>query len=319
MKTTAIVFESPGHITSQELELVKLQPSDVLVEIDFSGISTGTERLLWSGKMPPFPGLGYPLVPGYESVGRVIEAGDASGLALGQLVFVPGSRSFATVQCLFGGAARHLVVAGSRAVALPPWVGEEGVLMALAATAYHMLKAPGANSAELVIGHGVLGRLLARLSILLGEAPPTVWEEQTARRDGAAGYTVTSAAADARKDYRAIYDVSGDSEILDQAIARLAKGGEIVLGGFYSDRLAFSFAPAFTREARLRVAAEFSPADLVAVIEMVAQRHLSLEGLVTHRAVPEDAQAAYRSAFSDPLCLKMVLDWRNVLPARSRP
>jgi myo-inositol-1(or 4)-monophosphatase len=34
-----------------------------------SGISTGTERLLWDGTMPPFPGLGYPLVPGYETVG----------------------------------------------------------------------------------------------------------------------------------------------------------------------------------------------------------------------------------------------------------
>ena len=34
-----------------------------------------TEKLLWNGTMPHFPGMGYPLVPGYESVGRVIEAG----------------------------------------------------------------------------------------------------------------------------------------------------------------------------------------------------------------------------------------------------
>ena len=34
------------------------------MDVEWSGISTGTERLLWSGRMPPFPGLGYPLVPG---------------------------------------------------------------------------------------------------------------------------------------------------------------------------------------------------------------------------------------------------------------
>jgi 3-hydroxyethyl bacteriochlorophyllide a dehydrogenase len=29
------------------------------VEVSASGISTGTERLLWDGTMPPFPGLGW--------------------------------------------------------------------------------------------------------------------------------------------------------------------------------------------------------------------------------------------------------------------
>ncbi len=48
-------------------------------------------------------------------------------------------------------------------------------------------------------------------------------------------------------------------------IARLRPGGEIVLAGFYSDALSFAFPPAFMREARIRVAAEWQPADLDAV------------------------------------------------------
>ena len=47
----------------------------MLVEVDYSGISTGTEKLLFNGRMPAFPGMGYPLVPGYESVGRIVDAG----------------------------------------------------------------------------------------------------------------------------------------------------------------------------------------------------------------------------------------------------
>jgi 2-desacetyl-2-hydroxyethyl bacteriochlorophyllide A dehydrogenase len=44
--------------------------------------------------MPHFPGMGYPLVPGYESVGVVIEAGADCRAALGETVFVPGARCY---------------------------------------------------------------------------------------------------------------------------------------------------------------------------------------------------------------------------------
>mgnify|MGYP002648882625 CR=1 FL=1 len=63
---------------------------DAVVAVSWSGISTGTEKLLWTGRMPSFPGMGYPLVPGYESVGTVIETVAGSGLRVGQTVFVPG-------------------------------------------------------------------------------------------------------------------------------------------------------------------------------------------------------------------------------------
>ena len=55
--------------------------------------------------------------------------------------------------------------------------------------------------------------------------------------DGASGYSVVHPDDDPRRDYRAIYDVSGDATLLDTLIARLAPGGEIVLAGFYSEPL----------------------------------------------------------------------------------
>ena len=51
--------------------------NDLVVDIHYSGISTGTEKLFWTGDMPPFPGMGYPLVPGYEAAGEIVEAGRA--------------------------------------------------------------------------------------------------------------------------------------------------------------------------------------------------------------------------------------------------
>ncbi len=138
-----------------------------------------------------------------------------------------------------------------------------------------------------------------------------MWEAAPGRGGGAVGYTVIAPEDDPRRDYRAIYDASGNAAILDDLIGRLAKGGEIVLAGFYPKGLSFAFPPAFLREARLRVAAEWTRGDLVAVRDLVESGALSLSGLVTHQARAADAPAAYRTAFGDPDCLKMILNWKD--------
>ena len=315
MKTLAVVLEQPEHLVLSRLDLAPASDEDVVVDIAFSGISTGTEKLLWTGRMPQFPGMGYPLVPGYESVGTVSRCGAKSGLEVGQHVFVPGARCYGEVRGLFGGAASRVVVNGSRVIPIRESMGEQGVLLALAATAYHAVACGGKRDKpvppDLIIGHGVLGRLLARLTVLAGAPAPTVWEANPQRHAGAEGYPVVRPEEDARRDYRAIYDVSGDPKILDTLVQRLAPGGEIVLAGFYSEPLSFAFAPVFMREVTIRAAAEWQRPDLLAVKELLDTGRLSLDGLITHHAGAVQAADAYRTAFGDPLCLKMVLDWRG--------
>ena len=310
MNSLAVVLEEPERLILSQLDLTPPGDADVVVEIAWSGISTGTERLLWSGRMPMFPGMGYPLVPGYESVGRISAAGPAAGPRVGELVFVPGARCFGPVRGLFGGAAERLVVAGNRALPIAEHLGESGVLLALAATAYHATSAPGTMQPDLIVGHGVLGRMIARLAVVAGTSP-VVWETNPERSDGAEGYTVIDPATDQRRDYKCICDVSGDATLLDTLVARLAPGGEIVLAGFYDAPLSFVFPPAFMRKARIRIAAQWQESDLFAVKNLAESGRLSLGGLITHRRAATLADQAYRTAFTDPACLKMILDWRT--------
>jgi bacteriochlorophyllide a dehydrogenase len=303
-------MQEPKDLVLDEVTLIPASATDALIDVLWSGISTGTEKLLWTGTMPQFPGLKYPLVPGYETVGIVREAGSESGLSAGQQVFVPGSRGFRDVSGLFGGAARRLVVAGNRAVAVDPALGEDTVLLALAATAYHAVV--GGRLPDLIIGHGVLGRLIARCAIAMGGEPPVVWEKASERMSGAEGYSVMNPASDSRCDYKSIYDVSGDSSLLDTLVLRSAKGGEITLAGFYSAPLSFVFPPAFMREVRLRIAAEWQPDDIAGVLRLMADGKLSLSGLVSHRRPAVEAPGAYAVAFNDPTCIKMILDWREL-------
>ncbi len=310
MQTLAVIMQEPRILVVDEVALIDATDRDVVVDVLWSGISTGTEKLLWSGTMPQFPGLSYPLVPGYETVGVVSQAGTQSGLSVGQHVFVPGSRGFRDVSGLFGGAARRLVVAGAKAIPVSTSLGPDAVLLALAATAHHAIA--GGRSPDLIVGHGVLGRLIARVSMALGADAPTVWEKQPERQSGALGYAVLDPAADTRCDYRSIYDVSGDAALLDTLVLRSAKGGEITLAGFYSAPLSFVFPPAFMREMRLRIAAEWQPDDLSAVLALLESGKLSLAGLISHRRPAVDAVSAYPVAFTDPSCTKMILDWREL-------
>jgi 3-hydroxyethyl bacteriochlorophyllide a dehydrogenase len=307
--TLAVVMEGPGRLTLRHLALTAPAAQDLVVDVDFSGISSGTERLLWTGRMPAFPGMGYPLVPGYESVGTVIDAGDAARHRIGETVFVPGASCFKDARGLFGGAARRIVVNEARAISLPEALAERGVLLALAATAQHALA--GGPPPQLIVGHGVLGRLLARLTLAAGHEPPVVWERNALRR-GAEAYPVIDPSTDQWRSYEAIFDASGDAGLLDTLVGGLAKGGEIVLAGFYEDRIGFAFAPAFMKEARFRIAAEFRPEDLVAVRRALDEGRLSFDGLITHRRDAAHASDAYATAFTDPACLKMVIDWRSV-------
>ena len=237
----------------------------------------------------------------------VLDAGDCNGFAAGDRVFVPGSTGFKNARGLFGASASTLRVPASRVTRLPADLGTDAVLLALAATAHHaVVMAP--ELPDLIIGHGVLGRLAARIVCGLGGAP-TVWDSNPNRQCGATDYAVMSADEDDRRDYRAILDVSGDSTILDQAVPRLARGGTIVLAGFYKAPVAFAFPPAFMREAKIAIAAEWQHADMGAALSLVQSNDVSLSGLITHRASPNQARDAYRTAFEDASCLKMILEW----------
>lgn len=329
MTSEAVVFNAPGRLELRQVELKPQTVDDLVVKIDYSGISTGTEKLLWQGDMPQFPGLGYPLVPGYEAVGTVVSAGDACTTPPGTRVFVPGSSCFCgDVRGLFGASASTLVVREHRTHPIGALAKDQAVLLALAATAMHILthrlqkhsdggrhslSTIATQAPELIVGHGVLGQLLARLCLAVGAEAPVVWETNPARRHTTAGYNVIAQSDDDYHQYTRICDVSGaGGSLFDQLIARLARGGTLILGGFYSNKVAFTFPAAFMREVELTISAEWKPEDMRLVQSLIKANKLSLDGLVSHQEPAARASSVYSQAFNDPECLKMVLDWSDL-------
>lgn len=309
MEAHAIVINNPRDAILRPLEIDSPTEEDAIVDVTYTGISTGTERLIWTGAMPPFPGMGYPLVPGYEATGTVIQAPKSSKLKPGDTVFAPGAKCYGEVHGLFGAASSRIVTPAERLIRLPEAMGPEGVLIALAATAHHAMSIGGLP--DLIIGHGVLGRLMARLTVALG-GKPTVWECNEQRFSADNLYPVRRASEDPRQDYQVVIDASGDADVIDQAVRHMAKGSLFVLAGFYHRKVNFTFPPVFMRQMTVRVAAEWVPEDLKAVVGLLAEHPALLTGIVTHMADAAEGADAYQRALEDPACLKMVLDWRQL-------
>ena len=156
-----------------------------------------------------FPGMGYPLVPGYESVGRVVAAGRAVGpRGRRHASSCPGANCFGDVRGLFGGAASRLVVPGARAMPVDEALGEQA--RAAGAGRHRLPRGVRRRPArpvvppDLIVGHGVLGRLLARLTVAgrlrrtdgVGDQPARAQRRRGLH--GASTRTTTRAATTAR-------------------------------------------------------------------------------------------------------------------------
>ena len=234
----------------------------------------------------------------------------AEGFAEGDLVFVPGANCYKDVRGLFGGAAKRIVLPAARAVKLDGIADEEGILIALAATAHHAVAGEGAALPQLIVGHGVLGRLHRA-----HHARPRRRRADRHRNPGRAprwrgGYTVLTPEQDTRRDYATICDASGAAGLLDTLIPKLAKRGEITLAGFYED------AAVLHLPARLHARGADPHRSGIhhgghAGREDAGGRSvaLSLSGLISHHAAASTAAEAYEQAFTDPNCIKMALDW----------
>ena len=307
----AVVLEKPNKLGLKTLQMQEVKSDEILVDIEHSGISTGTERLLYEGRMPDFPGMGYPLVPGYESIGTVEKSGSKSSFLPGEKVFVPGAKCFVNFKSLFGGTASKLVVSSERVCKVPDETGEEGSLLALAATAHHVFSDDATCKPNIIVGHGALGRLIAKIAVLKG-VKPIVIEANKERRKGNFEYEVISPLESKKLTGGCVVDASGDSSQLNDLIKFLKPQGEIVLAGFYDKPLSFDFAPAFLREAKIRVSAQWTPRDLKEVSALFTTKKINFEDLISHRVSVNSISQAYETAFNDSSCLKMIINWKGL-------
>jgi 3-hydroxyethyl bacteriochlorophyllide a dehydrogenase len=232
MKSEAIVFEGPNQVAIRSLELPAIGDTEVLIETHFSTVSPGTELRTLAGReqsADPFP-----LVPGYSTVGQVVQVGaKVEGLKIGTMASVRGCRALGSgLGCSWGGHARHLIAPPEEVFPLPDGADPRAAtLTVLLATALHGVDLTNARIGEqvAVVGLGLVGQLCARL-LFHGGANVVATDLVPLRREIAAraGVKVTFN-ADLRQAFapyfphgaEAVLDATGSSRAMKASLGLL--------------------------------------------------------------------------------------------------
>ncbi len=321
LKSKAVVIPRRHAIELRDVQLIEPRANDVLIKTAYTSISAGTERMLLDGRMP-HPALLFPVVPGYETVGQVVRVGSKiSEDMLGQWVYVGGARCFKGVNPAWGGQSQYISTRAERVVPLHSVDPENGVILALGATALHGINVAHVQRGDrvLVLGQGIVGQLAARLARRAGADLVAVADRVKVRLDvSQADYVIDTNEQELEEalggeKVNVLIEATGSMTALSSALPLLMNQGRVLLLGYY-EHIDIPYAPVFMREAQILVAREWvfgNDGDLPYTRDLLASGELDIEGLLTHRVPVDRIQAAYRLALEDPSCLKVVVEWRN--------
>jgi threonine dehydrogenase-like Zn-dependent dehydrogenase len=235
-RARAFWLRAPGQGEIRSVTLPPRNADEVLVRTLYTGVSRGTETLVFDGRVPPsqhaamrapfqdgdFPG---PVKYGYLNVG-VVEAG-------------PAALTGRTVFCLYPHQTRYVVPAGAVTpvpAAVPPY---RAVLAGTVETAVNALwdAAPLLGDRIAVVGGGMVGCCVAALLGRFPAARVQLVDVDPARAAVAARLGVDFATpADAAGGCDLVVHASATSAGLARSLELLADEGTVVELSWYGDR-----------------------------------------------------------------------------------
>ncbi|MHC4715736.1 MAG: zinc-dependent alcohol dehydrogenase [Planctomycetota bacterium] len=337
----AVVFTAPRKAEVHEpVSFPEMDEEGVVIRTRYSVISRGTELDLYTGQMH---GRGanaqtYPLLPGYMPCGEVIEAGSkvthlkVGDCAIGSNLF----EGFDPRYCVaWGGHCEYTVIsrqshpwhAAGRAVkvaeGVPAHCASLAVLGAVARKGVDRKVRPQAGETVLVVGQGVIGLFAAQLCRLAGARVIVADLEESrlavARQCGieetvnAASEPLADAAArltDGKGPDVAI-DVTGEPDVLMQAIALTRVGGRVHGQGMYLQEVSLYLPETlFGRDLTLSATCGEDPSDAAAVMDLMAEGKLVYEPMLSDVMPVAAATEAYERVHDRPdEVLTVALQW----------
>lgn len=258
-KAQQLWFTEPFQVEARDQELPGPGPGQALVRSLYSGISAGTEMLVYRGQIPgslaldaSLPALGaepfnYPLQYGYASVGKIEQVGDAVDPSwIGQTVFS------------FQPHASHFLSDLSGLIPLPDNVDPKAaVFLANMETAVNLIldASPQLGDRVVVLGQGILGLLVNGILAEFPLAGLYSLDRISQRRSkGEQTGAMASFDPDDPEDIKAlqktlqldpphggadiVLELTGSPEALNLAVELCAYSGRIVVGSWYGSKTA---------------------------------------------------------------------------------
>ncbi|MBO9606472.1 MAG: zinc-binding dehydrogenase [Paenibacillaceae bacterium] len=330
MKAKAVVFEDRQRAVFREVEVPEPGPNDVVIDVDFSWISIGTESSYFrgeriAGEVPyreggPWP---FPIVAGYQKTGTVVRVGAAvEGLRVGDRVFATVSK----VSRMFAPSGGHVspaVTAADQVWKLPEGADPlDYAGLVLTQVGFNCGSRPPLAPGEraVVIGDGLVGQWAAQTlrhrgaeTVVLGRhderlryLPAGIDAVNTRRMtDG----VVAAKLADA--SVSVLVDTVGDMETVERLWPALRHNGHLVSAGFLGERGSIDIQRMRGKELTLHTPSGWTKERMDRTLEGVSAGWLRTGELITHRFPASRAAEAWDLiAGKKEAALGVILAWR---------
>jgi len=331
IKAKAVVALAPRVVRVQRLDVPDPGPEEVVVRVQHSWISNGTEGSFVRGERlagdtplregDPSP---FPLVPGYQKVGVVERVGTkVTDLEPGQMVFATVSQ---TPGMFFsqGGHVSPAVTHRSQIWKVP--AGADPLALSglvLTQVGYNCGMRPqiAPGGTAIVIGDGMVGHWSAQTLahrgarvMLLGkhEERLALYTKRPGDRTAniALEDPVAAARAWAPEGVQAVIDTVGSVPTIEALIGTLRRFGHIVSAGFHGLRGAIDIQRLRDRELTLHAPAGWTKERMDATLALVADGTLRTTHLITHRFPVDRAAEAFDLILSRrEHVLGVILEW----------
>lgn len=256
MNRRVLYLEEPYKVAVREEKLRPPAPGQVMVTTLFSALSPGTDLLIYHGQAPAAPGMDeiipspregfeFPLKYGYSAVGRVTECGQGVHSSWrGRMVFS------------FHHHESHFCIPPNELVPIPDGISpEEALLIPFMETALNLVAdgCPLVGEQVVVFGQGILGLLTTALLAQFPLASMVSLDRYPRRRrtsmDLGAQASLDPLFPEVMDQLHSMlkgdriyegadlaFEVSGNPNALDTAIAVTGFGGRVVVGSWYGKR-----------------------------------------------------------------------------------
>jgi 3-hydroxyethyl bacteriochlorophyllide a dehydrogenase len=329
MKAQAVVFINRLQVSVQTVEVPEPANTDVVIDVEHSWISIGTESSYLRGErisgeqayrkgQDPWP---FPYIAGYQKVGVVREVGSAVGdLKAGDRVFASTSK----VSGMFVPFAGHIspaVTPASQVWKLPegkPSLDYAG--MVLTQVGYNCGSRPPVHAGDVavVIGDGLVGQWAAQ-TLLRREAKVMVLgrhEERLAflpqqiRGINMRHVEIHEALAE-EPLISIIVDSVGAMDTVAQLRPRMKRESHWVSAGFLGETGSVDIQTLRNQEITLHTPSGWTKGRMDRTMEGITAGWLQTSPLITHRFPIGQAAEAWQTIQENKHnCLGVILDWR---------
>ncbi|MCI8388137.1 MAG: zinc-binding dehydrogenase [Clostridiales bacterium] len=245
MQNRQIQFVAPGKAELVDIPIQTPNAGQVLVRIEISSISSGTERANLIGDPNITINRGavevrFPRILGYSSAGVIESVGK------GVTKFKPGDR----VSLAWSTYTRYICISENNVYKLDDNVSfSAGALVHIATFPLAAIRKTKIEIGEsvIVMGLGVLGLIAVGLARIAGAAPVIAVDPNPARRESAIRFGADAALDPFAADFidkvnyltgggaKAAIEVTGNGKALDQVLDCMAKFGRVALLGCTRD------------------------------------------------------------------------------------